>query len=66
LQTYQQWYGGVRSDEETARQAVYGLPELYRERIRTAKLIGCPGCYPTASLLAASHYSSRGSSIRAA
>jgi N-acetyl-gamma-glutamyl-phosphate reductase len=31
---------------------VYGLPELYRDRIRNATLIGCPGCYPTASLLA--------------
>lgn len=33
-------------------EAVYGLPELYRERIRNAKLIGNPGCYPTSAILA--------------
>ncbi|MBW4697360.1 MAG: N-acetyl-gamma-glutamyl-phosphate reductase [Aphanocapsa lilacina HA4352-LM1] len=53
LETYQSWYGGDRHDAAVARAAVYGLPELYRERIRTARLVGCPGCYPTASLLAA-------------
>ncbi|MDA0266831.1 MAG: N-acetyl-gamma-glutamyl-phosphate reductase [Cyanobacteria bacterium] len=52
LGTYQSWYGGDRQDGKTADEAVYGLPELYRDRIRAARLIGCPGCYPTASLLA--------------
>jgi len=33
-------------------EAVYGLPELYREEIRAASLVANPGCYPTASLLA--------------
>ncbi len=33
-------------------KAVYGLPEIYRDRIATADLVGCAGCYPTASLLA--------------
>ncbi len=33
-------------------EAVYGLPELYREQIRGAGLVANPGCYPTASLLA--------------
>jgi N-acetyl-gamma-glutamyl-phosphate reductase len=51
LDTYQAWYGGDRHDHGTAAQAVYGLPELFRDQIRTARLIGCPGCYPTASLL---------------
>lgn len=54
LETYSSWYGGDRSDDDLAKQAVYGLPELYRDRIRSAQLIGCPGCYPTASLLALS------------
>jgi N-acetyl-gamma-glutamyl-phosphate reductase len=54
LQTYQDWYGGDRTDQATAAQAVYGLPELYRDRIIEAQLVGCPGCYPTASLLALS------------
>lgn len=52
LDTYQTWYGGDRTDAETAATAVYGLPELYRDRIKDAQLVGCPGCYPTASLLA--------------
>ncbi len=52
LETYTAWYKAERSDRETAAKAVYGLPELYREDVKTAQLIGCPGCYPTASLLA--------------
>ena len=52
LDTYREWYGGDRADGETVRQAVYGLPELYRAKIKEARIVGCPGCYPTASLLA--------------
>ena len=52
LATYQAWYGEQRSDRAVAESAVYGLPELYRDRISEAQLVGCPGCYPTASLLA--------------
>lgn len=51
LSTYTAWYGGERDDQEVAEMAVYGLPELYRDRIAQAQLVGCPGCYPTASLL---------------
>lgn len=51
LDTYQSWYGVERTDHAIAAEAVYGLPELFRDQIRTARLIGCPGCYPTASLL---------------
>ena len=54
LETYQAWYGTERSDQTVAATAVYGLPELYRDRIAESQLIGCPGCYPTASLLALS------------
>jgi N-acetyl-gamma-glutamyl-phosphate reductase len=54
LATYTDWYGIKRNDRTTAATAVYGLPELYRDRITEAQLIGCPGCYPTASLLALS------------
>lgn len=54
LETYQAWYGGERSDRAVAATSVYGLPELYRESIAESQLIGCPGCYPTASLLALS------------
>ncbi len=53
LKVYEAWYKGEpRTDLETASSAVYGLPELYRDRIAEASLIGCAGCYPTASLLA--------------
>lgn len=54
LETYKAWYGGERTDQAVATNAVYGLPELYRERIKEAQLVGCAGCYPTASLLALS------------
>lgn len=54
LSTYTSWYGKDRSDRTAAATAVYGLPELYRDRISEAQLVGCPGCYPTASLLALS------------
>jgi N-acetyl-gamma-glutamyl-phosphate reductase len=52
LNTYKTWYGQDRQDQAVAETAVYGLPELYRSQIAEASLIGCPGCYPTASLLA--------------
>ena len=52
LATYTDWYKKERSDLQTASSAVYGLPELHRQQIKQSQLIGCPGCYPTASLLA--------------
>ncbi|MEI6428511.1 MAG: N-acetyl-gamma-glutamyl-phosphate reductase [Pseudanabaena sp. ELA607] len=52
LQTYESWYKESRADAEINAKAVYGLPELYRDRIAQADLVGCAGCYPTASLLA--------------
>lgn len=54
LTTYTTWYDTERTDHTTAASSVYGLPELYRDRIAETQLIGCPGCYPTASLLALS------------
>jgi N-acetyl-gamma-glutamyl-phosphate reductase len=52
LATYSHWYQIQRQDAATAAIAVYGLPELVRQRLKNARLVGCPGCYPTASLLA--------------
>ncbi len=46
-----EWYGHDDAPELRA-QAVYGLPELFREAIRGASLVAVPGCYPTASILA--------------
>jgi N-acetyl-gamma-glutamyl-phosphate reductase len=54
LDIYKKWYGGERTDQAIAATAVYGLPELYRDRLATAQLVGCAGCYVTASLLAIS------------
>jgi N-acetyl-gamma-glutamyl-phosphate reductase len=54
LDIYSQWYKIPRTDRETAALAVYGLPELYRAKLKNAQIVGCPGCYPTASLLALS------------
>jgi len=52
LPTYERHYG-PHGAPDLLDGAVYGLPELSeRERIREADLIACPGCYPTASLLA--------------
>ncbi len=48
---YGRWYREHQAPE-LLDQAVYGLPELYREEIRGATLVANPGCYPTASLLA--------------
>jgi N-acetyl-gamma-glutamyl-phosphate reductase len=52
LNTYTAWYKKERTDHALNETAVYGLPELYRSSIQEANLIGCPGCYVTASLLA--------------
>lgn len=49
--SWQRWYGLRHESPELLPAAVYGLPELNRERIRKARLIACPGCYPTAILL---------------
>lgn len=49
---YAQWYGKDHTDPANLPAAVYGLPELFREKIRTASLIANPGCYPTAAILA--------------
>ncbi len=45
---FEQWYGMAHSAPDLLAEAVYGLPETHREAIRTARLIGNPGCYPTA------------------
>ncbi len=50
--TYTQFYQTKHKDKINLAQAVYGLPELYRAKIKNAQLIANPGCYPTASILA--------------
>ncbi|MCB8839327.1 N-acetyl-gamma-glutamyl-phosphate reductase [Aurantimonas sp. VKM B-3413] len=48
---YKEWYGLDHTAMEIQTEAVYGLTELYRSEIAGARLIACPGCYPTAVLL---------------
>lgn len=49
---HKRWYGDDHSAQELLRNAVYGLPEFYRDRIVGAKFVSNPGCYPTAANLA--------------
>jgi len=44
---WSQWYGMEHACPDLIGEAVYGLPEVNREAIRSARLIACPGCYPT-------------------
>lgn len=48
---FEQWYKMPHSCPEVLKQAVYGLPELFRDNIKQAQVIGNPGCYPTTVLL---------------
>ena len=50
-QAYKDFYGNDHTAPELLKDAVYGLPELYREKIRGANLVASPGCYPTSILL---------------
>jgi N-acetyl-gamma-glutamyl-phosphate reductase len=52
LATYQRWYTAAHVAPELQKLAAYGLTEHNRDAIRTAPIIACPGCYPTAVLLA--------------
>jgi N-acetyl-gamma-glutamyl-phosphate reductase len=49
---YKKWYGIEHADPRRLGQAVYGLAELYRDQIKSAKLVANPGCYPTSAILA--------------
>lgn len=45
---WEQWYKTTHTSPELVAEAVYGLPEVNRERIKKARLVAAPGCYPTA------------------
>ena len=49
---WSRWYGMPHADVALLEQSVYGLPELNRDRIISARLVANPGCYPTAIILA--------------
>jgi N-acetyl-gamma-glutamyl-phosphate reductase len=50
---YERWYETPHTVPELLARAVYGLPEMNRDALRDATLVACPGCYPTATVLAA-------------
>lgn len=45
---WEKWYGLSHTCPDAVAEAVYGLPEVHREQIKTARLVANPGCYPTA------------------
>ena len=49
---YPRWYNFTHPAPELLEQAVYGLPELYRSQVASARLLANPGCYPTGAVLA--------------
>lgn len=48
---WEKWYGMSHASPQLVAEAVYGLPEVNRDQIRTARLVANPGCYPTATQL---------------
>ncbi len=51
---YEEWYKTEHTAKDLIEEQVYGLPELWRDDIKDAQLVGNPGCYTTASILAIS------------
>lgn len=49
--TYEQWYGTPHQATKLQKETVYGLSEINRSAIKDARLVACPGCYPTSALL---------------
>jgi N-acetyl-gamma-glutamyl-phosphate reductase len=50
-QVYEEWYNKTHSYPKGFEQAVYGIPELFKDAIKQASLVANPGCYPTSALL---------------
>ena len=51
VNTYESWYGIDHASPEFINEAIYGLCEINRDKIKDARLIANPGCYPTCSIL---------------
>ena len=49
---YEKWYGNKHTCPELLAEAAYGLPELFEDTIKKARLVANPGCYPTGAVLA--------------
>jgi N-acetyl-gamma-glutamyl-phosphate reductase len=50
-EVYEAWYMAPHNRKKTLKEAVYGLPELYRKQIKKTSLVANPGCYPTSAIL---------------
>ncbi|WP_027721635.1 N-acetyl-gamma-glutamyl-phosphate reductase [Maridesulfovibrio zosterae] len=50
-ETYEEWYKVDHSREDLLPEAVYGLPEFYRDQVKDASLVANPGCYPTSVIV---------------
>jgi N-acetyl-gamma-glutamyl-phosphate reductase len=50
-EVYREFYGHEHAAPDLLSDAVYGLAEIYRDQIAAARLVACPGCYPTSILL---------------
>ena len=51
LAVYREYYGAEHPAPELLRESVYGIPELYRDQLRTAQLVASAGCYPTSVIV---------------
>ena len=51
VKTYEKWYGIEHATPQFIEEAVYGLCEINREKVKNARLLANPGCYPTCSIL---------------
>lgn len=51
VEVYEKWYGIQHTAKQFLPEAVYGLPEVNKEAVKTARLIANPGCYPTCTFL---------------
>lgn len=51
IAVWEKWYGMTHACPDVVAEAVYGLPELNREAVRSARIVANPGCYPTAVTL---------------
>lgn len=52
IKIYEQFYKTKHKDKDTLKTAIYGLPELYKQKIKNTNIVANPGCYPTAAILA--------------
>ncbi len=60
---YQEWYKLPHTAAAALAEAVYGLPEWQREKIKSARLVANPGCYPTSAILALAPYMAHGAIV---